>query len=584
MTTNNGRKGPHGLRNTPLLILTAALLIVGCTEESSAPRAATGVADSPALTVVRFARKGVLDVRRDEPLVVVFSEDLDPESVVPGSIRILRRRGNREQPFEATVKGRRLILTPPSPFGFEAGERYWVIIEGFPSLRAPRSRDGQLMRRRYRASFGTSRLYRPETVPPEVAGVSLREEAGGGWRVNLEFTEPVAPGSMDVGSTVSIRDLSTGQPIPGRLIADRRSRLFRFLPQPGSRPTSVAVGLSGAIQDLAGNPLALRGDGEWILDLPVMPEPRAADNPGSIGEIAEDFTSILMMDPAGTCALWNDPAHPGVLLGSPARTTLALPGDGTQPEEWIGIGDERVELRLILTREELGPARELTGLLWSPPDSGRTRATYRGISVRITPTSRRRLRDTAPDFGPTATVLAEPEYRVEPGRESLVPIPFGRPYRYDGQSNLLVTVVVEPGDHTNFLRVRRTRAGESLIRVGRRAEPLRPALAVRGFSLNPVATSWFFDTGSESPEYLQVFVHPERMPRGMEMEVTFQGARRLGPDGRTPLPDPTAVSEWVKDPAGLVGYRYLRFRVVFRGVSLTGEDPVLDDIVIPFRR
>jgi hypothetical protein len=68
------------------------------------------------------------------------------------------------------------------------------------------------------------------------------------------------------------------------------------------------------------------------------------------------------------------------------------------------------------------------------------------------------------------------------------------------------------------------------------------------------------------------------------MELRFQGARRLGPDGRPSPTDPTAVSEWVKDPSVLTGYRYLRFRVVFRGVSLTGEDPVLDDIVIPYRR
>jgi len=560
------------------------MLTVGCTEESPSPRASTGAADAPGLTVASFADKGVLDVRRDEALVVVFSEELDPDSVVPGSIRILRRRGNREQPFTAKVKGRRLILTPPQPFGFEAGERYWLIVEGFPSLRAPRSRDGRLMKRRYRASFGTSRLYRPETIPPRVENVSIREEAAGGWRVNIEFTEPIAPGSMDPRSSVSVRDLSTGEPIPGRLIADHRSRLFRFLPQPGSRPAAVVAKLTSAIQDLAGNPLDLAGGGEWILDLPAMPVPLTREGSGPIGEIAEDFTSILMMDPAGTCALWSDPAHPGVLLGSPARTTLSLPGDGTRPEKWVGIGDERVVIRMILTRDELGPARELTGLLWSPPDAGCTRATYRGISVSITPTPRRRLRDTEPDIGPAVTVLAEPEYRIEPGIGDLVPIPFERPYRYDGTANLLVTVSIEPGDHTNFLRVRRTRAGESLIRVGRRSEPLRPAIAVRGFSLNPVATSWFFDTGSESPEYLPVFIHPERMPRGVVMELSFQGARRLGPDGRAPLADPGAVSEWVKDPSGLVGYRYLRFRVVFRGVSLTGEEPVLDDIVIPFRR
>ena len=112
----------------------------------------------------------------------------------------------------------------------------------------------------------------------------------------------------------------------GRMLADRRSRLFRFLPQPGVRPASLVVRLTRGIQDLAGNPLRLAGSGEWILELPPVPQPPTADDGGEFGEIAEDFTSDRMMDPAGTCALWNDPAHPGVLHGSPARTTLHLAG------------------------------------------------------------------------------------------------------------------------------------------------------------------------------------------------------------------------------------------------------------------
>ena len=99
-----------------------------------------------------------------------------------------------------------------------------------------------------------------------------------------------------------------------------------------------------------------------------------------------------------------------------------------------------------------------------------------------------------------------------------------------------------------------------------------------------MATSWFYDTGSDSPEYLPVFLHPESMPRGVSMELSFQGTTMLGPDGLPPADDAEALSDWVSDPTDLNGFRYLRFRVVFSGVSLTGEDPVLDDIVIPFRR
>ena len=460
------------MRTTGLIALTILLIVSGCTEESPTPRSAEGAAAAPDLSVLAFDQRGRSDVRRDEPLVLEFSDAIEAESVRQGGVRVIRRRGNREQPFSMKVAGRRLVLTPPAPFGFEAGERYWVIVEGFPSLRAPRSLDGRRMRRRYRASFGTSRLYRPETTPPTVQDVSLREEPGGGWRVHLMFSEAIAAGTIDPEMTFSVADLRNGQPIAGRVMADRRSRLFRFLPQPGTRPPAVVVRLTRAIQDLAGNPLRITGAGEWILELPAVPEPPVASEGGEFGEIAEDFTSDLMMDPAGTCALWNDPSQPEVLLGSPARTTQLLPGDGAQPEEWVGIGEEPVEIRIILTREELGPARELTGLLWSPPDSGRTRARYRGVSVRIAPTEAGRLRDVDDTVVPV-TVLEEAEYRVDSGRDDLVPIPFERPYRYEGTSNLLVTVRIGPGDHTNFLRVRRADAGEATIRTGRRRELLR---------------------------------------------------------------------------------------------------------------
>ncbi|MEN8150568.1 MAG: Ig-like domain-containing protein [Planctomycetota bacterium] len=571
------------MRSTWLIALAVLVIASGCTEESKTPRGAEGADAARDLSVVAFEQRSRPDVRRDEPLILSFSDALDAESVRQGGVRVIRRRGNREQPFTAQVDGRRLILTPPGPFGFEAGERYWVIVEGFPSLRAPRSRDGRRMRRRYRASFGTSRLYRPETTPPSVTDVSLREEMGGGWRVHLLFSEAIEPGTIDPGITVTIVDLSDGRPIEGRVLADRNSRLFRFLPPPGVRPAAVLVRLTRGIQDLAGNPLRLPGTGEWILELPPVPEPPVADDGGEFGEIAEDFTSDRMMDPAGTCALWNDPSRPGVLLGSPARTTQFLPGDGAQPDEWVGIGDEPVEIRIVLTREELGPARELTGLLWSPPESGRTRATYRGVTVRIARTNAERLRDVDEAVVPV-TVLSEAEYRVDPGREDLVPIPFERPWRYDGTTNLLITIRIGAGDHTNFLRVRRAGSGEATVRIGRRVEALRPVLAVRGFSLAPMATSWFYDTGSDSPEYLPVFLHPERMPRGVTMELSFQGATMLGPAGLPPTGEPGVVSGWVDDVTRLGGFRYLRFRVVFTGGSLTGEEPVLDDIVVPFRR
>jgi hypothetical protein len=102
--------------------------------------------------------------------------------------------------------------------------------------------------------------------------------------------------------------------------------------------------------------------------------------------------------------------------------------------------------------------------------------------------------------------------------------------------------------------------------------------------VNPVATSYFYDTTSDAPEYLPALVHPKSLPRGSELLLEFQGTRRLDGEGRIPENEPAVASGWVTDPSLLSGYRYLRFRVTFQGGSLTGEEPILDDILIPFRR
>jgi hypothetical protein len=563
--------------------MTAAVLFAGCTEESASPRAATAGINTPDLSVVSFAQRGRTDVRRDEPLVVVFSDELDPDSISPGSVRLIRRRGSREQPITAEVTGERLTLHPPEPFGFEGGERYWLVIDGFPSLRAPRCRHGQALDRRYRASFGTSEFYRPETIPPTVKAVTLGDEPGLGLKVVIEFSEPIDPASVTPGSTLFIETVPGGETVPGRLIVDRHAEVFRFLPSPGLRISAVRVTLTSGIVDLAGNPLRLESEEPFVLGLPEPPGALPTFDRAPVGEIAEDFRSDRMMDPAGTTALWNDPSVPGVLLGSPARITQLVPGNPAEAEEWVGIGNEPVEIRLILTREELGPARELTGLLFTTPERSRTHARYEGVTVQITPTDRRRLRDSGPDAGPPVTVLAEPEYGVESDIEDMVPLPFAHPYRYDGQTNLLLSIRIGPGDRTNFFMARRTGRGEGTVRRGRRTDPLRPVLSLRGFSLRPTAMSWFYDSGSENPEYFPAYVHPRAMPRGVSMTIEYQGAHFLLPDGRTPA-DPADLSDWVTDPVLLSGYRYLRFRVTFRGGSLTGEVPVLDDVVVPLLR
>jgi hypothetical protein len=329
------------------------------------------------------------------------------------------------------------------------------------------------------------------------------------------------------------------------------------------------------ILDLAGNPLILGDREETVFHLP---DPALAP---ALLEIAEDFGTSHMMDPSGTTAQWNAAGAPGVLSGAPGTTTLLLDGDPAVPETHFAAGGESLVIRMLLTRSELGPSRSFTSLLWAPSATGLVSSEYRGLTVRLVPTSRERLDEQGQDRHPVV-VLDQETWRIQPGRTELLTVPFSSWFAYDGQTNLILEIRVASGTHTNFFRARPSRPGKAIVRRGGKAEPLRPIVGFKSISIEPTATSRFFDTGSDAPEYFEPVVNPATMPRGVTMELRFQGAAQLTSPGRPPRV--AATSEWMEDVTRLSGYRYLRFRVTFRGRSLSGEKPLLDDLVIPFRR
>ncbi|MHC4472644.1 MAG: Ig-like domain-containing domain [Planctomycetota bacterium] len=562
-------------RTIRLLLPALLFAAVACTEDEAGDQGAAGGAISRDLVVVSFEQEGSGDVRRDEPLVVRFSAPLDPSSLGPGSIRILKRRGNREQPIRIEVENDRVLLHPPSPFGFDGNARYWLIVEGFPSLRAPRSRDGQPLAKQFRRSFTTSRFYGPDLVPPHPTSVEMEEESGGSFTIRIRFSEPVEPRSVTLGTTLAITALEDETPISGRVIHDRRAEVFTFFPEMATHPTGVRVVLTPGILDLAGNPLRVDGREETIFHLPESPLAP------SMGEITEDFATTRMMDPSGTTALWNAPGSPGVLSGAQGATTMLLTGDPAATETHLAAGGERLVIRMLVTRDELGPPRKLTSLLWVPA-AVLVASEYRGITVSLVPTTRERLDESGVDRQPVV-VLDQEVWRVDPSRAELLAVPFSRWFAYDGETNLIIEIRVGAGTHTNFFRARHSRPGTSIVRRGGKAEPLRPEVGFKSVSMEPTATSRFFDTGSDAPEYFEPVVHPAAMPRGVTMTLEFQGAMGPSSPGKTGGPD-SPLSDWVEDVTLLSGFRHLRFRVTFRGRSVTGEEPALDDLVIPFRR
>jgi hypothetical protein len=556
------------------LILLAALAGTACGPDVSLSAPAGSAPAAPELSVVALDPASRSAIPRDQAVELIFNEPLDPSSLRPGTVRVVRRDG-QEQPVEVRVDARRLVLKPPAPFGFARHMEYAVVVEGFPSPLALRSVRGRALNAPFRTTFTTSRAYRTDLESPRVDGIDLEADDSGGWSVHIRFSEPVDPRTVVPGQTLHVRPDGLPTDLPGRVIADRRSAWYRFLPGAAARPHEIRVTLTSGITDLAGNPLSTGYGAEASFDL--VP----ASGQSSDGEIAEDFTSKDYLDPAQTTALWDGVRSPGVLLAEPAPTVLTLPGEPDQTEAYFGLGATETRIRILLTREELGVPRQLTGLVWAPSGAGFVPAEYSDLEIRITPTTRSSLDDPGPDLEPPRVVLRRSPWRIEAGEWERICVPFSESYAWDGESNLLLEITVGPGDHTNFLHAWHSKSGRAVVEQNGRRAAIRPVLSFRGFSWKPIATSRFYDSGIESPRYMAPVVQPSVLPGGVEMTLWFQGAHRLDPDGRSP---PVDTSDWVTDPTVLSGYRYLRFRVEFSGVSPSGEEAAVDDLIVPFTR
>lgn len=560
-----------------ILTLLATGLFFGCDAGSAGASGPTSLSPELEFNLISFNRAGAWDVRRDEPLILRFSDEVDPAAARTQTVRVVRRGSSTEFPVTIEVKGETMILRPPAPFGFEADARYSVEISGFPSLRALRDREGRPLAADFRGVFSTSSLYVPDLVSPTVNAVELVEESSAHWSFRIRFSEPVSLGTVEADGGVTVLTFPDDEPVSGRFIQDRTATSFQFLPDHEVRPDAVRVLLRRSILDLTGNPLDTGDYSDTVLELSPAP------GGSSTGELTEDFTDTLMMDAGGTTALWNHPSAPGALLGIPRSSILDLLGDSLHGFTAVHFGGSDVEIRMLVSREEIGLGRQITGLVWTPAAGGAMPGEYRYLEVRITPVRQDHLGQPGAELGPPITVLREEPYHVSANAGGQVSVPFERAFSFDGESDLLLEIRIGPGTRTNIIRAVEDLSGRSEVRWGRQGAPLRAAIGLRSYSLLPVATSRFYDTGSEYPEYFQPVLNPAKMPDGVRFELMFQGTRVLGADGRAPTGDPGAVSEWVRDITTLSGFRYVRFRATFSGGGPNGEDPFLDTLLVPYR-
>lgn len=130
----------------------------------------------------------------NEPLVVHFSQNLDPRSITQRTVRVVDERGN-EVDGALEVVGRRLSFEPALPIdralatgSFRAGSAYTLELLGFPRVDALRGRDGAPLSRTFRARFSTAdaESERPflDDAPDRAALLSFedtRAEAGAPW-------------------------------------------------------------------------------------------------------------------------------------------------------------------------------------------------------------------------------------------------------------------------------------------------------------------------------------------------------------------------------------------------------------------
>lgn len=204
--------------------MAAVLVLVGCRDEAPVPRV---------LRLVRVATEPS-GVFLNEPLIFVFSDELDRISVTPHAVRV-RGPGGRPARGSLTIEQRRIHFEPApvrsatlDDGGFLPATAYEVEIRGFPHPDCVRGQDGAPLEQTWTWSF---RTVDPENTP---TGFSFQDNRPGErpWmRLHTQFlapsdpivfdgSEPIDPRTIDAEHFVlqRVRTDEQGRRIPGQAI------------------------------------------------------------------------------------------------------------------------------------------------------------------------------------------------------------------------------------------------------------------------------------------------------------------------------------------------------------------------------
>lgn len=257
------------MKRTPAALAATALLAVACSR----------AADDFRLVEVIPAPGGA-PLRLNEELTLVFSADVDPSSVSDASVAVLKGDGAPARGL-LSVAGARVTFAPEpvrsaalDDGGFGPGGSARVSLMGFPARSAVRSARGTPLAGAYRADFrvtdpraaGGPKFVDRDPGPPRVLARGALDPGGGaasvrpgGW-VQLTFSEPLLPGSVQAATIRLYYDNPDRTPVEAELFLDQSLRGARVYVRPRGgfeRGTHYLLdcGAPGVV-DLAGEELA----------------------------------------------------------------------------------------------------------------------------------------------------------------------------------------------------------------------------------------------------------------------------------------------------------------------------------------
>jgi hypothetical protein len=500
------------------------------------------------------------------PVTIRFTREFDAATVGPRSVRVTRIGTRRPLRVRAWGIGRELRVAAPPGRAFPAGATLLLHLDGAPSPRGIRSKEGEPLAQAFEAEF-TVPVTRADLVGPVLVDSLPKDGADDvapGSAIELRFDEPVAARSLASGDAVTLR--VDGAPAPARLTRSGDGTMIVVHPATPLPPDrGVTLELHTCLLDDAGNPL----DGRSKRELGF--HTRAT----SLLELAEDFVDDGRSDARATSCAWDDPETPGMLL---ARNGTVLVG-AESGDPTLETPDASVlHFQLLIPPDEVpgGLASALRVEFASVPEG----AEVVSAVVEAGPTT---LDQREPSFAANRDAsellqvarLDEPasiEPAAETGGRAWAEILFEEPLTLEPGQPVLLDVRIE----TNVpVRVAaHPDAGVHALVEG--ASGMSPAASLVVAPLVPQARSLWYDTGVAYPGWRSSIVTPT-VP-GARLE--FQSAPPAPAGG----PDALRASEWESDLARLPAFRFVRFRVRFELLGDGTAAPRIDRIVLPYER